>query len=308
MLCVILCSCHFDDNNALHGYIEGLYTYVSPTIGGRLEVLNVVRGDIVKINSLLFVLDQQPEADQLTEAHHKHKQAKETLTDLQKCQRQTIIDQLKAQREQVLASLDLDKITLERYKTLYIKGAVDKNTLDTASTNYQRDAKKIQEIEANLAEANLGARENQIMAQQAIVEATIAEVQQAEWALAQKTKYSPITGQVFDTYYRIGEFVPAGQPVLSILAPENVKLIFFLPEDSLSKIKIGQVIKFGCDSCKTNYPATVSFISSKSEYTPPVIYSRESRDKLVYRIEAKITSEITSLVHAGQPIDIFLEK
>jgi HlyD family secretion protein len=92
------------------------------------------------------------------------------------------------------------------------------------------------------------------------------------------------------------------------LAPEDVKLIFFLPEEILSKIKIGQVIKFGCDSCKTNYPATISFISSKSEYTPPVIYSRRSRDKLVYRIEAQITANIASMIHAGQPIDVFLKK
>lgn len=306
--CLALCGCRFDNGQSLHGYIEGLYTYVSPAIGGRLEELRVSRGDIIAANSLLFILDQQPEVAQLNQVQSNLNQAQETLVDLQKGQRQTIIDQLKAQRDQVLASLSLDKITLERYTNLYSKGAIDKNTLDTAATNYQRDMKKIKEIDANLAEASLGARENKITAQKAIVAAAVAETTQAKWALAQKTKYAPISGQIFDTYYRVGEFVPAGQPVLSILAPGNVKLIFFIPEASLSKIKIGQTIKFGCDSCKTKYSAIISFVSSKAEYTPPVIYSRESRTKLVYRVEAKITPEVATMMHAGQPVDVFLGK
>lgn len=302
----IFCGCN--NNRLFPGYIEGLYTYISPTIAGKLEDLKVNRGDFVKTTDLLFVLDQQPESDQLRQAQNKLNQAEETLVDLQKGQRPTIIDQLLAQRDQTKATLSLDKVTFERYTNLYQKGAIDKNTLDIAATNYQRDIKKIKEIDADLAEANLGARENQITAQQAVVKAAIAEVKQAEWALTQKTKYSPVTGQVFDTYYRVGEFISAGQPVISILAPENVKVIFFLSEANLSKIKIGQSIKFNCDSCKTSYPATISFISSKAEYTPPVIYSRSSRDKLVYRIEAKITKDITAFIHVGQPIDVFLEK
>lgn len=304
LISIAICGCNPNDGS-LPGYVEGLYTYVSPTIAGKLEDLKVNRGDQVKINDLLFVLDQQPETDQLKQAQNKLSQAEETLADLQKGQRQTILDQLEAQRAQAEASLNLDQVTLERYTALYKKGAIDKNTLDIAATNYQRDVKKIKELDADLAEANLGARENQITAQQAVVKAAMAEVKQAEWTLTQKTKYSPVTGEVFDTYYRIGEFIPAGQPVVSILAPENVKLIFFIPETSLSKIKIGQSIKFSCDSCKTSYPATISFISSEAEYTPPVIYSRSSRDKLVYRIEAKVTKGIAAFIHAGQPIDVF---
>lgn len=305
LIMITFCGCNSNDH-LLPGYVEGLYTYISPTIGGKLEVLKVSRGDKVNANDLLFVLDQQPETDQLKQAQNNLAKAEETLTDLTKGQRQTIIDQLNAQREQVVATRDLDKLTLDRYTILYKQGAITKNTLDIADRNYQVDLKKIKEIDANLAEANLGARENQITAQEAVVKAANAEVLQAQWSLEQKTKYAPVTGQVFDTYYRIGEFVPAGQPVVSMLAPENIKIIFFLPETMLSKIKIGQKIKFNCDNCKTAYPATISFISSKAEYTPPVIYSRSSRDKLVYRIEATVTKDIALLIHAGQPIDVFL--
>lgn len=294
-------------NNSIQGYIEGQYTYVAPVISGKLEKLAVSRGDPIQKNSLLFILDQQPEQDQLKEAQFKLTQAEETLSDLKKGQRQTIIDEFVAQRSQATAAFNLDQVTLARYQNLYAKGAIDKASVDTASTNYQRDKKLIEQIDAQIAEAKLGSRINQIMAQEAVVKAAYAGVAQAKWALTQKTVYAPLAGQVYDTYYREGEFVAAGQPILSFLAPENIKLIFFVPETMLSTIKIGQSVQFGCDNCKTKYPAIISFISSKAEYTPPVIYSRISRDKLVFRVEAKLSSTIATSVNSGQPVDVFLK-
>ena len=226
--------------------------------------------------------------------------------DLEKGQRQTVLEQIKAQRAQATAVMILDKKTLMRYKKLYAKGAIDKQSVDTAQSNFDRDMKKIKELDANLAEAKLGARANQIKAQQEVVAGAKADVKQAQWALAQKTMHAPISGFVFDTYYRVGEYVPANQPVVSLLAPENIKLIFFIPEPLLSTISLGQKVQFGCDSCKEKTPATISFISSDAEYTPPVIYSKDTRDKLVYRVEAKIAPDIAIHFHTGQPVDVYL--
>lgn len=305
-LLLSLVGCSSNNHKQLQGYVEGKYTYLSSPLGGQLQQLLVARGAQVKVGQLAYVLDPEPEASQLKQVVDNLAQARQTLIDYTKGKRQEVIDGLVAQREQIVAQLILDKKTLARYRNLYKTGAIDKASVDTALAAYQRDVKKIGEIDANLAEAKLGARENQIKAQQATVEAAQAGVTKAQWSLAQKQVSSSVAGQVFDTYYRIGEYVNAGQPVVSVLAPANIKLIFFVPEPILGKVKIGQKISFDCDGCGQRFSGTISYISAEAEYTPPVIYSRESRAKLVYRVEAKMAPNIAVKMHVGQPVDVFL--
>ena len=102
---------------------------------------------------------------------------------------------------------------------------------------------------------------------------------QAEWRLAQKSVRAPVAGLVNDTNYVSGEWVGAGLPVLSLLPPQNIKLRFFVPEMSLGAIKVGQQVKVHCDGCSMPIGAQISFISPQAEFTPPVIYSRETRAK-----------------------------
>lgn len=307
-LCILLClsGCRHKQQ-ILQGYIEGDYTYLAPVIGGTLEKLAIRRGDKVTDHELIFMLDKQPEAAQLEQSQKSLAQARQTLMDLEKGQRQTILEQIKAQRAQAEAVTLLDKKTLQRYKKLYAKGAIDKQSVDTAQSNFDRDAKKIKELDANLAEAKLGARSNQIKAQEELVAASQADVKQAEWAVKQKTMYAPLAGFIFDTYYRAGEYVPAGQPVASLLAPQNIKVVFFVPEPLLSTISMKQPIQFSCDNCPEKTQAIISFISSDAEYTPPVIYSKDTRDKLVYRVEARMPPDIALNFHTGQPVDIYLQ-
>jgi HlyD family secretion protein len=306
LIALLAVSCINTKHPEVQGYIEGRYTYLSSALSGRLEKLIVSRGDKIKAGDLIFMLDQQPETDQLKQAEKNLTKAQQVLIDLQKGQRQTVLDQIKAQRAQAVTIMQLDKKTLSRYQKLYAKHAIDKASVDAAESNYQRDVKRVSELDASLAEAKSGARENQIKAQQATVEAVMADLKRAKWALAQKTMYAPVSGFVFDTYYHVGEFISPNQPVVSLLAPENIKLIFFVPESMLSKISVGEEIQFICDSCKEKTAATISFISSQAEYTPPVIYSKETRDKLVYRIEAKIAPDVATHFHPGQPVDVYL--
>jgi HlyD family secretion protein len=308
VLSLVLSGCWNSDNKVVQGYVEGKYTYLSSPIDGKLIQLNVMRGDQVKVGDPIFILDQQPETDKLKQAQNNLAQAEQTLIDLQKGQRATVMEELAAQRAQIVSQLKLDKITLDRYENLLKKGYIDKQSVDTARTTYKTDLKRLTQADANIADAKLGARENQIKAQEQAVKAASDVLKQTQWALDQKTKAAPVTGQVFDTYYRLGEFVPAGQPVASILAPENVYLVFYVSETILSKVANGQTVSFTCDSCKQKYQAKIYFISSNAEYTPPVIYSKDSRDKLVYRIEAALTPDIAVKLHAGQPVDVRLQK
>jgi len=134
-----------------------------------------------------------------------------------------------------------------------------------------------------------------------------ARVNSAQTRLARRTMKSPVNGSVQQIYFRPGELVPAGRPVVSLLPPGNIKIRFFVPETALAGIAIGDDVSVHCDGCKENVPAKVTFISRSSEFTPPVIYSLEERSKLVYLIEAR--TGMPGELRVGQPVDVrFSEK
>jgi HlyD family secretion protein len=123
---------------------------------------------------------------------------------------------------------------------------------------------------------------------------------QAAWRQEQKSVAAPVAGLVHDTYFVEGEWVPAGRPVASLLPPGNVKVRFYVPEAALSSMSLKKEIEVRCDGC-TPAQARISYISSQAEYTPPVLYSKESRHKLVFLVEARLES---SPLRPGQPVDV----
>jgi HlyD family secretion protein len=131
-----------------------------------------------------------------------------------------------------------------------------------------------------------------------------ARVASAQTRLKRRTMASPVAGSVQQIYFRPGELVPAGRPVLALLPPGNIKIRFFVPETVLPRISLGQAVAIHCDGCKADVPARVTFISRSAEFTPPVIYSLEERAKLVYLIEAR--TDQASELRVGQPVDVRL--
>jgi HlyD family secretion protein len=137
---------------------------------------------------------------------------------------------------------------------------------------------------------------------EAIIRTETARLNAARARLTRRKLASPVNGSVQEIYYRPGEVVSAGRPVVSLLPPNNIKIRFFVPETVLPKISLGQSVEIHCDGCKTDVPARVTYISRSSEFTPPVIYSLEERSKLVYLIEAR--TEATGELRVGQPVDV----
>jgi HlyD family secretion protein len=133
-----------------------------------------------------------------------------------------------------------------------------------------------------------------------------ARLNSSQTRLARRKVSSPAAGVVQQVYFREGEMVPAGRPVLALLPPENIKLRFFLPETMVPTIAIGDIVKVGCDGCPGDLTAKVSFISQTAEYTPPVIYSLEERSKLVFLVEAR--PEKPAAFRVGQPVSVNLVK
>jgi HlyD family secretion protein len=131
-----------------------------------------------------------------------------------------------------------------------------------------------------------------------------ARVNTSQTRLARRSGFAPVGGTVQQIYFREGEMVPAQRPVLSIMPPGNMKVRFFVPETELPKLAIGEEVRVTCDNCAGDLTAKIYFIATMAEYTPPVIYSMDERNKLVYLIQAR-PSRPDSL-RVGQPISVFL--
>src|SRR5262249_35865953 len=114
-------------------------------------------------------------------------------------------------------------------------------------------------------------------------------------------------GVVFDTLYRQGEWVAAGRPVVALLPPTNIKVRAFVPQTQIGTVQVGQGVRVNVDGVAEPFLGEVSFISPQAEYTPPVIYSRESREKLVFKIEIVFDPQAGASLHPGQPVDVQLE-
>lgn len=303
----VLSACSSHHRLKVLGYIEGRYVYLSSPVSGKLIQLAVQKGETVVVKQLAFQLDPQPELSQLNATKAVLQQEEQTLEDLKKGQRETIIKQIEAQIQQAQANVIYSKKMYERDIELRKTGAISQAGLDQARSQYQNDAEKLNQMKANLAEAKLGARTNLIAAQEARVKSSENQVAQYEWSVSQKTVYIPADGFVQDTLFRQDEFVPAGKPVIQFLPPENRILVFFVPEKKLSQIKPGATVHFTCDGCQKNIMAKIDYISSQAEYTPPVIYSIDSREKLVYWVEAKIDPTVIKNMNPGEPVEVTID-
>jgi HlyD family secretion protein len=139
------------------------------------------------------------------------------------------------------------------------------------------------------------------------VDAQIATLDQARWAFNQKQQFATTSALVHDTLYRQGEWVAAGKPVVALLPPANLKARFFVPQAALPKIRPGQAVEVTFDGGPHPYPATINYISTRAEFTPPVIYSRDNRAKLVFMIEAIFPPADAAALRPGQPVDVKLK-
>lgn len=302
-----LAGCSDGPADYFQGYVEGEYLYVSSPLGGKLETLSVSRGAAVNAGQPLFVLEQEFERAAVAEAEQGLHQAENRLADLSKGQRPSEIAALEAKLAQARAAAEQAITEYARRDVLLKQKAIATEQYDRSRTEKERSEALVSQLEAELATARLGARIDQVEAAQAAVAAAQEKLAQAKWSLAQKQLAAPRDGLVFDTYYVQGEFVPAARPVLSILPPANILVRFFVPEEVVSTLAPDRQVSVRMDGTDKAYAATISYISPQAEYTPPVIYSRETRSHLVYLIEARPAAGDAAALHPGQPVEVRLE-
>ena len=302
---LVLTGCHQQSDDTI-GYVNADFLYISSNVSGNITQLNIQRGDTIKTQSSLFSLDPMPEQQALLQQQNLTKQQQEYLEDMLKGERDPVIQANEAQLKQAEAKRNLAKETYDRANKLLKKKVISQEKYDMALSHYKTEIQAVNEARANLINSQLASREHQIKAQRYQVYALQAVEKQAKWNLEQKTVTSPTDALVNDVYYRPGEYVPADMPVVSLLSPQYMHIDFFVNETMLSQLKQGQQISFTCDGCSTDNQATINYIDTQAQYTPPVIYSDQSRSKLVYEVHAKLPEETAFNFHPGQPVQIHL--
>lgn len=285
------------------GYLEGEFVYIAAPLAGKIDALAVQKGARVAAGAPLFTLEHTAELATQREAADRLRATQARLEDLRKGSRPSELAALTARVEQARAAAELSQRELTRQDALFKTGALAASDIDRARLTHERNTGAVAELDAQLATARLGARTDAIAAAEADMSAASAAKARADWSVEQKTQTAPRGALVYDTLFREGEFLAAGQPAVALLPPENMKVRFFVPEADFASLKAGDTVQVAITG-RPPLAARISYLSPKPEYTPPVLYNRENRAKLVFMIEATFSPADAADLHPGQPVDV----
>jgi len=265
-----------------------------------VAAMHVVRGQPVAAGERLFEVDTRQPLSQRDQAAAELAAAEAQALDARKGQRPAELSVLAANAAAAEAHARDAALTFQRMKSLVAIGVQSQQALDDA-----RGAAETAEDQARAARrqqqaAMLGQRSDQIRAADARVEQAKANLAGAAARLSENAPVAAEAARVEDVFFQQGEWAPANQPILSLLPDSRIFVRFFVPEKALSAYRLGRTVRFSCDGCPKGLTAKIAYISPRPEFTPPVIYSREARDRLVYLIEAQPSVRL----NPGQPVDV----
>ena len=291
-----------DDGRYL-GYVEGETSLIAPPVAGRLLERPVERGQRVKKGDRLFVIDPTVARAEVARAEAALAEAKARHENLLTGKRQEEQDVIRAQRREVDAMLVLAETELKRQAELLQRNVTTRQAHDQAESQVLQLRARSASLAAQERAGDLAARQGEITAAAALIVQGQANLDQAKKRLDDLMPSAPEDALVENTFFNVGEWVPAGQPVVSLLPDLRVKLRFFVPEEDVARARVGREVSFSCDSCGKGLKASITYVSPRAEYTPPVIYSQTARSKLVFLVEARPVAMTTPLP-PGLPVSV----
>ena len=306
---------HFSNTNnnstarSTVGYIEGDYRYLAAPRSGWLKSVTVNLGDAIHQGQLVFKYRSDSEQFAVNQADAQLQSQIAQSQNLTTGARPEEIASLQAQLKSAQAQLLLAKQTLQRFQMLQRSRAVAQVQVDEMVAQVKTAQASVDSIQAQIRAANLPARKQTLTASIATSKAAKAVLEKAQYDLSQLNVNSELAGEVSQVYYHTGEYVTQGQPIVQILPHDNRKVIFYVPQDKLSTLRVGQVVNLqGIGSQQSLSNASIRYISPQASYTPPVIYSNENADKLTFRVEGVLnTADNMPNLQVGQPVQVILE-
>ena len=288
------------------GYVEGEYVQIAPIEVARIVSLDVRRGDLVKAGETIASVEATDAEIAVRNADGALAQAQAELANILYGRRPEEIAAIQATLDAAKVQTEDNQRSLDRVRDLNARGFAPQADLDRAQTAYDVSSSRVKELTANLAVAKLPARDDEIAAARSKVTQTQAALDQARWRLGQRTLSAPAAGQISDIVRHPGEVAGPTAPVVLMLPDGALKLTLYAPEAALSSLALGDQLSVRCDGCPLGLSAAVSYIAREPEFTPPVIYSLDQRQTLVYLIEARPVHDVTLRLQPGQIVDVEL--
>jgi HlyD family secretion protein len=292
-LTLLLAACGQQENTHWLGYVEGETVLVAPPQPGWVTSLNVQRGQQVKVGDPLFTLDAVREG-----AARDNAQAQITVAKEQGQQAEAQLAQAKAEQAQVEADIVRAAKELARQEDLVKIGASPRRDLETAQATYNSAVARRTQSQAQQGQAVAARRQADAQAKQAA-----ATLDSATFNLSQRAITSLVSGRVENVFFREGEYAGNSAPIISILPPNNVFVRFFVPQAEVANLTLGTPVHISCGGCAPDLMATISFIASEVEFTPPVIYSVGNRERLVFKAEARAPMGLP--LRPGLPVEVW---
>jgi HlyD family secretion protein len=287
------------------GYVEGEFVLLAPIETAQVETVSVQRGDRVEPGKAIVTLERGDADIAVAEAEAALARAQAQLADLRLGKRPEEIAVLEAAVRSAKAQAAEAKRVLARAQDLFDRGIAPQAQFDEASTRVELADAEVRQAEANLAIAGLAARAETIRAAEYQVKQAEAQLEQARWRLSRRVLEAPSPGRINDVIRNAGDIAGPSAPVISMLPDGAVKLRVFVPQAAFSSVQVGGLLDVRCDGCPDGLTARVSYVSPDPEFTPPVIFSLETRQRLVYLVEARPEDEASPL-QPGQIVDVSL--
>jgi HlyD family secretion protein len=291
-------------NDVFLGYVEGDILYIGPYESERVASIAVAAGSEVKKGDPLFTMSTTLLDRARDEATARIAQLEAQAKNLQAAMnRPEQIAVLQAALERAEAALQLSRSDYERQRKLYAEGHVAKAALDRAEMARARDEASVKEARRQVEASRMASRSQEIEAAEASLKQARAQLDALNIRIKRQSVVSPADGAVQDVFFRPGEIVNAGQPVIALLPPENRKVRFYVSEPELPKISLGEQVRVTCDGCAGDLYGRITYIAGRQEYTPPVIFSDKERAKLVFKVEAHLEGAARA-VPLGMPVAV----
>lgn len=284
------------------GYLEADYVYVAPVSAGRIVTLDAEEGQVVAAGETLFTLDATQQKNLLDAAVARVSAAQATLENLETGSRSEELDVIRASLARAEADLAQAQSNLSRSERLAEAGTVPSVRVEQDRTALAAAQAQVDQLRAQLAVAELPARNAQQVAAEANLHAAEADAERARQDMDDRTVEAPVAGTIDQVFFRLGEVAGVGVPVVAILPEGPLEVWFFVPEVARATLATGTTVQVTCDSCDDALPARITHIASAPQTTPPVIYSREERSRLVYLVKARL--EAANGLTPGQPVTV----
>ena len=285
-----------------NGYVEADYVYASAPSGGTIASIAVSEGQMVEKGQTLFVLASDQQQAQVAAAKARAEAAQATLDNLKTGSRSEEVDVIRASLMKAEADLSLAQQNFSRSESLFAQGLIPAAKLDQDRATLASAQAAVEQLKAQLKVSELPARDEQQIAAEANLTAAQADAANAAANLRDRTIVAPESGRVERLFFDPGEVAGAGVPVVSLLGDGAMKIKFYVNEADRSQFALGDKIKISCDGCSAGLEATVTRFASDPQFTPPIIYSRDERSRLVFLTEAVVDGQTG--VMPGQPVTL----